>query len=47
MFYGHDEFVLMLKLLHVLQTTLIELMVHEISPRNRANLSKSELSEMH
>lgn len=35
------------KLACVLQTMLIELMVHEISLSNRANLSHSELTEMH
>ena len=44
---GHHELILTPKLACVLQTMLIELMAHEISLSNRANLSHSELTEMH
>ena len=47
MFCGRDELVSMHKLARVLQTMLIELMVHEISLRNGTNLSKSVYCEMH
>ena len=47
MFCGHHEFISTQKLACVLQTMLIELMVHEISLSNRAILSQSELTEMH
>ena len=45
-FFGHSAFVLRQKLPCVLQSTLIELMLCEISHSNRANLSQSELREM-
>ena len=46
MFCGQDEFVFKQKLACVPQATLIELLVCEISLRNRASLSWPELSEM-